>query len=261
MRNTFFRLFILLVFLSCEPSGMLAQTTPDSLKKTLDFKGSVSVTNNGFSFIPTFSLGEPALVTTFAVHGKKRLSFEPEFRYSLEGKPWSLIFIWRYQLVRQGRFKMALGTHLPTLSFISGPVIKNGLEQEAIQARRFFPVIEVMPHYSLTKNIQAGMYYLYGLGIEKELARNTHFLTFRLGFNHIPLSERWYMRFNPQVYFLNMDAASGFYAAGGLSVARKGWPLSVSCLVNKAIETDIKGKDFDWNVSLNYTFGSTYVKR
>ena len=56
----------------------------DSAQHLLNFRGSVSVTNNGFSLVPTFTLGKPALVTILSVSGKRRLSFEPEFRYSDE---------------------------------------------------------------------------------------------------------------------------------------------------------------------------------
>ena len=51
------------------------------------FGGAVTVTNNGISFIPTFTLGKPAVI--FDLSMGKRLSFEPQFRFALEGKPWS----------------------------------------------------------------------------------------------------------------------------------------------------------------------------
>lgn len=56
-----------------------------------DFSGTASVTNNGISLIPSFSLGDPALI--FDLKFKKgRLSFEPDMRFALEGKPWTFIF-------------------------------------------------------------------------------------------------------------------------------------------------------------------------
>ena len=247
-------LFVLLLL----ATPAFSQST-DSSKHLVFFKGNVSITNNGFSLIPSFSLGKPALVSTFSVSGPRRFSFEPEFRYSLEGKPWSFIFIWRYKLIKREKFQLALGTHLPTLAFVSGPVIKNGVEQEAIQARRFFPVTELIPQYVFSKNISLGMYYLYGRGVEKELTRHTHFVSLRVGFNHIPLSKRYFLRFHPQVYYLKLDDHDGFYTTGILTLARQNFPLSVSTLVNKKLQSDIAGKDFDWNVSLVYSFGRNYA--
>jgi len=34
----------------------------------------------------------------------KRLSFDPMFRFSLEGKPWTFIFWFRYQVLNNDRF-------------------------------------------------------------------------------------------------------------------------------------------------------------
>ena len=55
------------------------------------FSGQVTVTNNGISLIPSFSLGEPAALFNLSM-GRGRFSFDPELRFALEGKPWSFIF-------------------------------------------------------------------------------------------------------------------------------------------------------------------------
>jgi hypothetical protein len=54
----------------------------DSTRQMINLRGSVSVTNNGFSFIPSFTLGKPATVVNLSVGGK-RFSFEPELRFAL----------------------------------------------------------------------------------------------------------------------------------------------------------------------------------
>ena len=93
-----------------------AQETVSS-GKTYHFDGNVGVTNNGFSLIPSFSLGKPALMTEFSMGGD-RFSFDPQFRFDLEGfKPWSFIFIWRYRLVQTERFQLKVGAHLPSIAF------------------------------------------------------------------------------------------------------------------------------------------------
>lgn len=61
----------------------------DETKPVYHFNGNVSVTNNGFSLIPSFSLGKPATIATLSVGGE-RFSLDPQFRFDLEGlKPWS----------------------------------------------------------------------------------------------------------------------------------------------------------------------------
>nr|MBP6073208.1 hypothetical protein [Flavobacterium sp.]MBP6100608.1 hypothetical protein [Flavobacterium sp.] len=62
------------------------------------FSGGITVTNNGISLLPTFTLGKPAAIFDFAVKSK-RWSFEPQLRFSLEGKPWSFVFWGRYKVI------------------------------------------------------------------------------------------------------------------------------------------------------------------
>src|SRR4051812_6824451 len=69
----------------------------DSTKKLNHLGASVSITNNGIAFVPAFSLGKPAVI--FDMSAGRRLSFDPQFRFALDGKPWSFIFSWRYKLL------------------------------------------------------------------------------------------------------------------------------------------------------------------
>jgi hypothetical protein len=54
--------------------------------------GAVSVTNKGISLIPSFTLGRPAAIFDLAVR-KGDLGFEPQFRFGLDGKPWSFLVL------------------------------------------------------------------------------------------------------------------------------------------------------------------------
>lgn len=246
--------------LLCLTQFAYCQST-DSTKHVLNFTGAASVTNNGFSFIPSFSLGKPAAIFNFNVNGGKRFSFEPEFRFDLEGaRPWSFIFIWRYKLINAERFKITIGTHLPALNFRTVPVVKNGVALDVIQTQRFFPVFEVAPNYVLNKHISIGAFYLYGHSPEVDATKNTHFVSLRSNFSNVKLAEQLFLRFNPQVFYLKSGDKDGFYAAANLTLAKKNFPLSLSTMMNKALKTEIAGKDFNWNLSLAYTFGSSFTR-
>lgn len=239
-----------------------AQTkSPDSTVQVLHFNGTASITNNGFSFIPSFSLGKPAAIFNFNVNGGKRLSFEPEFRFALEGaKPWSFIFIWRYKLINTDKFKLTIGTHLPAIAFRTVPVVKNGQALDVFQAQRFLPVLELSPNYWISKNTSLGFFYLYGHSLEMDATQNTHFVSFRANFANLKLGEQISLRFTPQVFYLKTDAKDGFYTAANLTLSKKNFPLSISAMINRAIQTDIAGKSLNWNLSLGYSFGSLYKR-
>jgi hypothetical protein len=234
----------------------------DSTKHTLNFRGTVTATNNGFSLVPTFSLGKPALMTNLSLSGKGRMSFEPMFWYSmLDFKPWSFIFVWRYKVVKREKFTLAIGTHLPAVNFRTTAVVQNNVTQDMIEARRFFPVAEVMPGYRFNRHFSFNAYILYGKGLDKSASAANTFVSLRPDVDHIRLSEKFFLRLNPQFYYLKINKTDGFYTAASLTLAHRTWPFSVSTMVNKALKTNITTADFDWNVGLTYAFGRSFVEK
>jgi hypothetical protein len=230
----------------------------DSLPLQGHFSGNALVTNNGISLIPTFSLGKPAAIFNMSV-GTRKLSFEPEFRFSLEGKPWSFLFWWRYNLLKTNKFLVKLGAH-PALNFKTETIVSNGSAKEAIITRRYLAG-EFSPNYFLTKNISVGMYYLYSRGLEKDATRNTHFVTVNCNFSHLSLPKSFFLKLVPQLYYLKMDKLDGYYATATITLGRDKFPLTISAIVNKVIQTRITAsKDFVWNASLVYSFDHKYNK-
>ncbi|MCU0391848.1 MAG: hypothetical protein MUE81_12080 [Thermoflexibacter sp.] len=249
-------IFLLLVLLSLTNISF-SQSKMDTAKKTIDFKGSISVTNNGFSVIPSFTLGKPATVMLFAIGGKK-FSFEPELRFSLQAKPWSFLFWFRYKIIKKDRFSMGVGVH-PALNFRTDPAFINGIAQDVTIARRYFAA-EIAPSYQLAKSIGISAYYLHSFGLDNGTIGNTDFLTFRTHFSNIKLSKTVFLQFNPQVFYLKMDERDGFYATSTLTLAKKDFPFSISSIMNKAIRSNIVSKDFDWNISIIYAFDKKFIR-
>jgi hypothetical protein len=244
---------VLLLLLSSRAA--LAQRA-DSTRSSRTIGGAVTVTNNGISLLPTFSLGKPAVIFDMSVAGP-RLSFEPQFRFALEGKPWSFIFWWRYKLLRKGRFSVTTGAH-PAVLFQTIPASTDTGSTETIVAQRYLAA-ELSPSYALSDGISLGMYYLYSHGFEQGATRNTHFLTLNANLTNLRLIEHLYLKVSPQVYYLRMDESEGFYATATVSLLRRNFPLAVQSIVNQSIKTNIVANgDFVWNVSLIYSFRREY---
>ncbi len=231
----------------------------DSTKSINHFGGAVTVTNNGISLLPSFSLGKPAVMFDMSV-GNKKLSFEPQFRFALEGKPWSFIFWWRYKLLKTDKFTINVGAH-PALVFQTVLVTTNGVTNETLEAQRYLAA-ELSPNYFLTKDISIGVYYLHANGFAESGTKSTNFITINSNFSNIQLSEQFFMKFNPQVFYLKMDEADGYYVTASVALAKKNFPLSLQSIMSQAIETNIQAKsDFVWNVSLIYSFRNEFVKK
>ena len=250
-----FRALPLFVFLNFFPFAFSQKT--DSIKVAGRFGGAVTFTTKGISTIPNLTLGKPAVIFDMTVG--RRLSFEPQFRFALEGKPWSFLFWWRYELLNTDKFQFKIGAH-PAFSFKTLIDTMYGASEESIVTTQYLAG-ELASSFLITKGIGIGMYYLYSRGIEKDITQHTNYLALRFIFSNIKLSDQFFIRLNPQVYYLKMDKNDGFYFNGTLTLAKRNFPLSISSLINKTIQTEIPvGDDLLWNVSLIYTFNKRYVE-
>jgi hypothetical protein len=239
--------------LALEPAAI--GQSRDSTEKINYFGASVNLTNNGISFLPSFSLGKPAALFNMKV-GRK-LTFEPELRFALDGKPWAFIFWWRYQFFGNQRFRLRIGAH-PSVLFATVPVMVDGVTSDRLLARRYVAG-ELSPDYYISKKISVGMYYLKGYGFQDDAVRNTDFLTLNCKFNDIRLSKKLFLYFYPQLYYLKMDDTQGFYFSSAQGLSIKDFPLSFQSIINQPIESDVVGgQDFVWNLSLIYSFGNQY---
>ena len=250
LRYIFISFFIALVY-----SGQLVAQPRDS---TLSLKSILTVTNNGFAIIPAFSLGKPAFLFDLSI-ANKRFSFEPQFRYSLNGKPWIFNFNFRYKLLNKNKTEFTIGAYLPALNFVEKRVDVNVIPQEIQTVRRFVSG-ELIVDYLIARNVRTGIYYLHGHGFQPDGPRNTSYLAFRARFSRIKLCKKiFYAEFSPQLYYLIVNGDSGFYLNETIQFIVSDFPLSFSSTVNKSLRSTIPSRDFDWNLSLTYSVGRKYV--
>lgn len=227
---------------------------------TYHFNGSLSATNNGFSFIPSFVLGKPATTLNVSL-GDKRFSFDPQFRFDLEGlKPWSFIFIWRYKIIQKERWMVRLGAHLPAIGFREITVVENGISKEKIVAQRFFTP-ELTTSFKISDKWTVGTYYIWGLGLEKvDQPDHIHFLGFNSAYTQT-IGKKLFVKWTPQIYYLNIDGTDGYFAAHSLSFGHGSIPFVIATTMNKSILSDLNTDEFDWNLSLAYTFKNEFAKQ
>jgi hypothetical protein len=248
-----FLLFILLII----HTDIFAQK-PDSTNVVSNFGGSVTINTKGISTIPNLTLGKPAAI--FAMTVGRKISFDPELRFALEGKPWSFIFWWHYQILNTKKFQIRTGIN-PSVYFKPTTITLDSTSNNILSAKRSLTG-DLSVSYSLAKYFTIGPYYMYIRNFDQGMPANTHFLSLRGGFSNINFSKQFYMRFNPQLYYLKIDKNDGFYFNATLTLLNHKFPVSVSALINKAIKTKISaGEDFLWNVGLIYSFNRKYVEK
>jgi hypothetical protein len=224
----------------------------DSVKNPGFLSGSAGVTSNGISLIPSFSLDKPAAIFDFSI-GKSKFSFDNEFTFSLKGKPWYFLFWPKYKLAITPRFRMDIGAQY-SLTFRNIVLSANGDSSEVSVADRYV-VGTIVPNYFITQNFSIGIFYLYAHGLDPSTVNRMNFVTINANFSNIKLGRKIFMGIAPQFYYLSQDQKDGYYFTSAFSINKRDFPLSISGVINKVIDTKIPSKDFVWNITLIYFFG------
>ncbi|MCJ7812504.1 hypothetical protein MUP95_04195 [bacterium] len=254
--STYIKVITLLFFIGLSPI-LLAQENDSTISKINSFSSAVSITNKGISTIPNLTLGKPAAV--FDMKVGRKLTFEPQFRFSLEGKPWAIVFWWRYNASISSKFRLNVSAN-HSLSFKTITDTSSGTSQEVIRTTRYLAGA-IAPNFQVNKYIGVGMYLFYTRGIEKYITRNTYMVAFRPSISNIPITKNIVARFGPEIYYLKMDDKDGIFLNSSFLLSKRNFPLSISALINKTLKSNIpSGKDFLWNVSLIYTFNKEYME-
>jgi hypothetical protein len=248
------RALILLCFVFIQT---LKAQTDQAGSKPNNFTAAVLFQTKGISTIPNLTLGKPAF--TFDLKVGRKLSFEPQFRFSVKGEPWAIVFWWRYSALATKKFRLDLSTNY-SFAYKTIIVPSNGEPQELIRTTRYL-VGAAAPEYLISKYFSIGGYIFYNHGIEKFITRNTLMLSFRPSVSNIPITKNITARFNPEIYNLSMDEDNGVFFNARLSISKKDFPVAVSALLNKPVKSNIpSGFDLLWNVGISYTFNGKYIR-
>nr|WP_321346095.1 hypothetical protein [uncultured Draconibacterium sp.] len=248
-------IFSFVLFLS---SILFAQTEKDSISKVNNFTAVVTVQNKGISTIPNLTLGKPAVI--FDMKLGRKLSFEPQFRFSLEdGKPWAMVLWWRYYGSVSERFKLTYHANY-SLSFKTiGLYNADGSEREVNRTNRYLTGA-MTPSYQLNKYIGLGAYLFYARGMDPYMIKNTYLASFQPTISNIPLLKSFVARVRPEVYLLKMGEDGVFFSTR-FFISNKKSPFSLSGLITQPIYSNIPSDyDFLWNVGVSYTFNQKYTK-
>jgi hypothetical protein len=230
---------------------------PDSTQTPSFLRGQITLTNNGISLIPSFSLGKPAILFDMSM-GKGRLSFDPMIRFGANAKPWAFVFWWRYKMIQQKKFNFGIGAH-PSFVFREITVNDKGVNKQLLSTQRYF-AWEFSPTMVLSKKANLGLYYIGSKGLTSDLIKNTSFVALRTGLT-LPITQHYTLGLIPQAYYLKMDQRDGTYGNITFNFYKKNFPISINAIASKAFKTNITGKDFLWGIGLVYNINNDYLKK
>ncbi len=235
-----------------------AQNEDSTTKKTNHFSTMVTIQNKGISTIPNLTLGDPAII--FDMKLGRKLTFEPQFRFSLkDGKPWAIVLWGRYYATFTEKFKVTFHVN-HSLSYKAITLYNaDGTERDVINTTRYLAGA-MSPNYQFNKYLSLGAYLFYSRGLDANMTQNTYMPSFRPAISNIPIAGNIVGRIAPEVYYLKMDANSGVFFNARVLISKKDSPFTVSGLINKPISSEIpSGFDFLWNVGVSYSFNKKFV--
>jgi len=257
LHNVCIKVFILILSLGLS-HNVTAQENDGTVARLNYFGGSVTIQSKGISTIPNLTLGKPAAV--FDMKVGRKLTFEPQFRFALEGKPWAMVFWWKYTAQTSDKLRLVFTANYSLSYKALTYYTSTGTPQEIIRTTRYLAG-GFEPNYQINKYIGIGVYLFYTYGIEEFITRNTYMVSFRPGISNIPVAKNTTARITPEVYYLKMDDNEGVFLNARLSVSNRNFPVSLSALINKPLESNIPSEyDFLWHVGLSYSFGRNYIE-
>ncbi len=230
----------------------------DSTTASTTFSGTITLTNNGFAIIPTFSLNSPAAIFNLSWR-RDKFSVEPDIRLVPDGTKGGFLFWLRYRLVEQKKFSLRAGVH-PAFSFVRKTVTDKGTSREITEMLRF-AAVEIVPNYKITPNWSVGAMYLEGHGIQSHGPQTTRVLFLNTSISNIKLGGDYRFTFIPNVYFLNTDGYTGDYFTATSILSNTKLPFSLQGTINQTLNSNIPGnQDFMWNVGITYAFSKEFKR-
>jgi len=255
--QTMVKIFVMVLPILSIQNKTWGQSAIDSTKQETTFSGSLGLTNNGFSIIPSFSFNKPAAIILLSWM-KDKFSVDPDFRVTPDGQKGSMLLWFRCQPIRGKQFTLRTGIH-PAINWIPIQLVENGIKQDFLQLRRFV-AWELAPSFKVTEKFRLGIYYLQGNGLQSNSIRTTHFITLNSTISNIPITKKLNFTFIPVIYYLYLDGTDGKYFSATGILSHKKSPFTLQSSFNKTIKSNIPAnKDFLWNVSVVYNFKMAMV--
>lgn len=224
----------------------------DSTKAKATLTGLILVTNNGIAQIPAYSLDRPAASALLFLK-IRRFSYEPDFNFALDGRPWGFGHSFFYHVAHKNKFRLRMGPALG-LAFSYPEVMQNGELVRINKGERYF-ITKILPSYIFSRRTTLSLIYWNGQNLEKQSINSINFLSALLSITQLPLGNKLYTSWYPQVFYLNVDGDDGLFLSPVVAVGVKNIPFYLSSQVNATLWTKMNPRPaFKWNVAVNYAF-------
>jgi hypothetical protein len=241
---------VLIFILLFSKSGMAfsrLQNGTDSLRDSLVFNISMSVSKIGLSPIPAPPLEYPCLSGFLSVK-KGNWSYDPDFTFALNARPWMINNWIHYRIFNKNKLQVTTGIN-PFLYFVNDDAHSQmqPLRTSLNLSAELFADYKLSTHWSLNTNYR------------RDKGFNDMVLTgnfFCVSVSYVQdISSSLYMRLNGHlIYFDYPGRLIGVFSSGEMIVGSKKLPASFTFQAVQPLVCKLVVAPFIWNLSLNILF-------
>jgi hypothetical protein len=241
--KTFF--FLLFIFIFTASSS---QQKPDSSRVKFTSSATFSLNSNGFSTIPAFSLGKPAVMASVAL-AKGRLSYDPVLAYGMDMKPWFIDSWIHYMLINKTSFKLRTGFNFSM--FFNAYKLPD---KTILQGERYW-AIELAGFYYLSSKTILTLMYWNDRGQDPGTIKG-HFINMSAERNEINLGRSFLLNISVQLFYIGYEGNNdGLFISPKISTGLRSAPVSLFLQAMQPFTTNISpNPGFRWNLGIAYTF-------
>jgi hypothetical protein len=220
----------------------------DSTRHPLKVTGMISFNTNGMAPVPAFAYGKP-VVSSNITFRKNRFSYDPQFSYGLNIKPWILDNWFHYKLVDQPKFELRTGVNISMFfSELKTP------DEDVWRGQRY-TTFELAGTYKLPKSRSIGLMYWYDMGIDSGTIKG-HFINLVLDQSEIALGKQLLLGVNIQIFYIDYtDYNDGLFISPKVSLSTRKLPVSIYCQGLQPVTSNMSPyPSFQYNLGIGYSF-------
>jgi hypothetical protein len=207
----------------------------------------MSFSKIGFSPIPVPPLEYPCLSSSISIE-KGNWSYDPDFTFALNAKPWMINNWLHYRVLNKNKLKVTTGIN-PFLYFTSG---STNPEKRAMRAN-FNLSAGLFADYKISNHWSTNIDYRYDMGFNGEVLTG-NFYCVSLSFVQ-NISSSLFIGLNGHlIYFDYPGQLIGIFNTGEIILGSKRVPASVSFQAVQPVACKSVTAPFIWNLSLNISF-------
>ena len=242
MRGALFFIFSIIATLA------ICKDESDSTKSPISLSGAVSLNSNGIAPIPSFSLGKPVFSANLSIK-KNRFSYDPQFSYGFDLKPWIIDNWFHYKLIDRPEFELRTGINIAM--FFS----EYKTPDEIVWQGQRYVAFELAGTYKPTRTSSIGLMFWYDKGLDHGTITG-YFINLVAERSDIRIGKHILMAVNVQTFYVDYtDYNDGLFISPKISFSSRDKPAFIFFQGIQPLISNISPAPvFQWNVGIGYSF-------